>query len=68
MAEQKPYLPLSPDLTPDAEDNQQVVIAAGGNGGFGNSGGGGGYWGGGKRSLFLSLFMYADCTSHLLSR
>jgi hypothetical protein len=24
MAEEKPYLPLSPDLTPDAEDNQQV--------------------------------------------
>jgi len=24
MAEEKPYLPLSPELTPDAEDNQQV--------------------------------------------
>ena len=24
MAEEKPYLPLSPDLIPDAEDNQQV--------------------------------------------
>ena len=24
MAEEKPYIPLSPELTPDAEDNQQV--------------------------------------------